>query len=488
MCFFLTFVLMDNTYKHKLVLFTDAFPYGLAETFLADELPYLAARFDKILIYPLYIPSESAARKIPVNVEVAEPLLPFSHKSKFELTKHGLFCGAPFFFATKEFFSRAVCGLNIPPAGKYMIGKKAGFFRRIWLFCDYFFMLRSILGNKPLMERVVRECSMADVLYFYWGDKSALITPFLKKKLENATSIMPKVFVRFHGSDIYERAKGYLPFRDLLYPAIDCAVPISYDGAHYIQRNYKFQPKNITTFHLGCSNKDENFANLMGRLPGVFEIVSCSNVIELKRVGMIAEALKLIAGDTALIQKLRKKRLAEGMNFTGIHWTHFGGGPLLEDIKNSCVKYFNNSGKNESGNNNSDTVKDSISIIVNLRGPVEHSKILEYYRDNGANVFILVSRTEGVPVSIMEALSYGIPVIATNVGGVSEIFRNCPIGYLIDADQTPQTLKNHIANYMLLSREQQLAMQNNARTNWEENWNAEKNFSNFADELINAAN
>lgn len=176
------------------------------------------------------------------------------------------------------------------------------------------------------------------------------------------------------------------------------------------------------------------------------------------------------------------------MNFTGIHWTHFGGGPLLEDIKNSCVKYFNNSGNNESGNNNSDTVKDSISIIVNLRGTVEHSKILEYYRDNGANVFILVSRTEGVPVSIMEALSYGIPVIATNVGGVSEIFRNCPIGYLIDADQTPQTLKNHIANYMLLSREQQLAMRNNARTNWEENWNAEKNFSNFADELINAAN
>ncbi|MCI1732895.1 MAG: glycosyltransferase [Bacteroidales bacterium] len=485
---------MDNTYKHNLVLFTDTFPYGAAETFLADELPYVAARFDRVIIYPLYIPTESHARQMPANVEVKEPLLSFNHKSKLGLINHGLFCGAPFFFATKEFFSRAVCGLNIPPAGKYMIGKKAGFFRRIWLFCDYFFMLRSILGNKPLMERIVRECSMADVLYFYWGDKSALITPFLKKKLEGATSIMPKVFVRFHGSDIYERAKGYLPFREMLYPSIDCAVPISYDGAHYIQKNYKHQPKLVETFHLGSSNTDEKFANLMGRLPGVFEIVSCSNVIELKRVDMIAEAIKLIADDSALVKKIREKRASEGMKFTGIHWTHFGGGPLLENLKNKCVKYFN---KNVSAEKN-DTVAesknsavsntDSISVIVNLRGPVEHSKVLEYYRDNGANLFVLVSRTEGVPVSIMEAFSYGIPVIATNVGGVSEMFRNCPVGYLVDAAQTPETLKDYIVKYILLPKEEQIAIQNNARANWEENWNAEKNFSGFADELINTVN
>src|SRR5574344_2329196 len=193
--------MMDNSYKHNLVLFTDTFPYGAAETFLADELPYVAAKFDGVTIYPLYIPTESHARQIPANVKVAEPLLPFNHKNKLGLIKHGLFTSAPFFFATKEFFSRTIGGANIPPAGKYMIGKKAGLGKRIWIFCDYFFMLRSILGNKPLMERVVRECSMADVLYFYWGDKSALITPFLKKKLESATSIMPKVFVRFRSEE-----------------------------------------------------------------------------------------------------------------------------------------------------------------------------------------------------------------------------------------------------------------------------------------------
>ncbi|MDD3910636.1 MAG: glycosyltransferase [Bacteroidales bacterium] len=496
---------MDNTYKHNLVLFTDTFPYGTAETFLADELPFVAGRFDNVVIYPLYIPENKSARQqtqikktavkqMPANAVVKEPLLNFNHKSKLGLIKHGLFTSAPFFFATKEFFSRVIGGANIPPAGKYIIGKKAGLGKRIWLFCDYFFMLRSILGNKSLMEHLVRECSMADVLYFYWGDKSALITPFLKKKLEDATSIMPKVFVRFHGSDIYERAKGYLPFREMLYPSVDCAVPISYDGAHYIQKNYKHQPKLIETFHLGCSNKDIKFANLMGKLPGVFEIVSCSNVIELKRVDMIADAIKLITEDSALIQKIREKRATEGMRFTGIHWTHFGGGPLLDDLKNKCLKYFNKNSNSGEDNNTAENKhssilnNDSFSVIVNLRGSVEHSKILEYYRDNGANLFILVSRTEGVPVSIMEAFSYGIPVIATNVGGVSEMFRNCPVGYLIDAVQTPETLKDYIVKYILIPKEEQIAIQNNARANWEENWDAEKNFTSFADALHNSLN
>ena len=123
-----------------------------------------------------------------------------------------------------------------------------------------------------------------------------------------------------------------------------------------------------------------------------------------------------------------------------------------------------------------------------MRGSVEHSKILEYYRDNGANLFILVSRTEGVPVSIMEAFSYGIPVIATNVGGVSEMFRNCPVGYLIDAVQTPETLKDYIVKYILIPKEEQIAIQNNARANWEENWDAEKNFTSFADALYSSLN
>lgn len=37
---------------------------------------------------------------------------------------------------------------------------------------------------------------------------------------------------------------------------------------------------------------------------------------------------------------------------------------------------------------------------------------------NKCNVFILPSHTEGLPISILEAFSYGKYVVATNVGGI----------------------------------------------------------------------
>jgi glycosyltransferase involved in cell wall biosynthesis len=50
-----------------------------------------------------------------------------------------------------------------------------------------------------------------------------------------------------------------------------------------------------------------------------------------------------------------------------------------------------------------------------------HSEVHAVYRSQKVDGFILLSDSEGIPVSIMEALSYGIPVIATDTGGVSEI-------------------------------------------------------------------
>lgn len=49
-----------------------------------------------------------------------------------------------------------------------------------------------------------------------------------------------------------------------------------------------------------------------------------------------------------------------------------------------------------------------------------------------ADIFVLPTNYEGVPIVIIDALSYGKPVISSDVGGISEIVRNDSNGYVLD--------------------------------------------------------
>jgi glycosyltransferase involved in cell wall biosynthesis/protein-tyrosine-phosphatase len=50
-----------------------------------------------------------------------------------------------------------------------------------------------------------------------------------------------------------------------------------------------------------------------------------------------------------------------------------------------------------------------------------------------ADVFVLSSLSEGIPMSILEAMALGVPVVATAVGGVPEIFDEQCTGHLVPA-------------------------------------------------------
>jgi glycosyltransferase involved in cell wall biosynthesis len=61
-------------------------------------------------------------------------------------------------------------------------------------------------------------------------------------------------------------------------------------------------------------------------------------------------------------------------------------------------------------------------------GPVNN--VREYLRDT--DVFTLITNYEGMPISIIEAMSVGLPVVASNVGGINELIHNNENGILVE--------------------------------------------------------
>jgi glycosyltransferase involved in cell wall biosynthesis len=111
--------------------------------------------------------------------------------------------------------------------------------------------------------------------------------------------------------------------------------------------------------------------------------------------------------DLPLLFMAVKKSLPD---FTDLKVLISGDGPLIDKLKDYCNKI-------------------GIGEQVFFLGQVQDIKRVYLTMD----VFILTSKTEGIPNVILEAMAMRVPVISTNVGGVGEIIRHNTDGVLIQA-------------------------------------------------------
>jgi colanic acid/amylovoran biosynthesis glycosyltransferase len=100
----------------------------------------------------------------------------------------------------------------------------------------------------------------------------------------------------------------------------------------------------------------------------------------------------------------------------------------------------------------------SIQNRVEFLGFLDEDRIIEELQNS--DLFVLPSFVEGVPVSAMEAMAIGVPVIATNIAGTSELVENGSTGTLVrpaDVDELVATIEAVINDYEFRLRSAELA-------------------------------
>jgi glycosyltransferase involved in cell wall biosynthesis len=118
-------------------------------------------------------------------------------------------------------------------------------------------------------------------------------------------------------------------------------------------------------------------------------------------------------------------------------------------------------------------------LTVKLWGTVPHETIISFFKDNAVDLFVNLSVYEGVPVSIMEAISFGIPVVATDVGAVREVVITGRSGLLVPMAETEDL--ERLAGRILdaLGPEGEIG-RSRPREVWAERFNAAQNHARLA--------
>lgn len=278
--------------------------------------------------------------------------------------------------------------------------------------------------------------------YSYWFSYPPIAFSLYKY---NNPHTRAKFISRAHGSDVYGVDVGvYYPLRNFVAKYIDNVYCVSSYGMEYLKNKYAVLSGKIHVARLGVIN--ENGATSISS--NSIQLLSCARVIGLKRLPLLF---------------LSVAKYAERNPQSKFKWTHLGDGPEMQALESYIQAYSK-----------------PANLIVDLKGQMSNELIKDYYRNNHIDCFLLLSSSEGVPVSIMEAISFGVPVLATRVGGVSEIVTR-DVGILLSVDYAQSEFDEALSS-IIADREKYRTTSYNF---FEQNYNARKNYLEFYENIEN---
>ena len=246
----------------------------------------------------------------------------------------------------------------------------------------------------PLLLRIFKNHSY-HIIHFHFGPNGNL-----GGMLKKLGVIKGKVVTTFHGYDIRRGLEHGPSFYKPLREGVDCFLSISkYTRAHL--EKFRLDPNKIVDHPVGIDLEkfpfrwDNENTPLMNK--GPFKVLTVARLVGEKG---------LEYGIRSIHQLLKKNPNLK------IQYRMVGEGELREDLKKMVAKL---------GLSN-------VARFLGGKDQVEVSKEMQK-----AHIFLFPSLAEALPVALMEAQAVGLPVVTTDVGGISEIVADEKSGFLVSA-------------------------------------------------------
>ena len=405
----------------KLLVLAKEFPYGQYEQYMETEERYYT-RFDQVWIAALDLKEKTVRSRRDLHSK--EEVIPVWYQSRI--------------------FYHLNC-LTILTDGnlyKEIFELKRSHRLTKQRVMNLLYYLSKAHHEARVIDKFLKKESKNDFLiYSYRFDYQPYVALLLRKKWGNKQ----KIVCRAHGYDLYEERNisNYIPMRSVLLNEVDYVFPCSKYGAAYIKNKYRVGKAQVEARYLGTEDHGEKVFS-SGKEP--LSILSCSNVLQVKRIDKIIDALSL-------------------MKDIPIEWTHFGDGELMDEIRAYAGEKLGS------------------HVKVSFAGNIANTELMKRYAAKDFYVLLNVSSSEGLPVSVMEAMSFGIPCIATDVGGTGEIVNHAH-GTLISKDATAGDIAEAIRAVYNMTEEEYQTLRHKARRYWENHFDANHNYHDFLEELI----
>lgn len=275
---------------------------------------------------------------------------------------------------------------------KEILGHISSFENVTFIELPYYVGPLEYLKKRSLLKKTIKEnCIIPDAVYLCRvpGNVSNVIIKTLRKvNVKYNVEVVGDAWEVFSSGAIQHPLRSFFKYKgyyDLKRNVVNAAAAL-YVTKDSLQKRY---PVSQEAFQISASDvvisvKADSVQPKEQVLKSNFEIISVGSLDQMyKAPDVLLKAISILKSKNKIC-----------------NLTWLGEGKFMEDMKLLAQEL-------------------NISNNVKFKGNVSLDEVHENLQES--DLFVLVSRTEGMPRAIIEAMSHGLPCIGSNVGGIPEL-------------------------------------------------------------------